>query len=288
MPEYRVEPSLSILTWNLMGHDRIWRERLELVAEEIRFWRPQVVCLQETSIREGVNTAELLSSLTGLSLVTQSSFEHVPQSTAILSSLEVRAKGNVIFAPYPTMKWRDSFTHASLLSPSGRLWHVGSAHLAWGSQVEPARLAQTENIVALFEEKERGTSAEQASVLAGDLNTLPDRPAAAYLTGRYLGTPATMWVDAWEAVGDGEGATSTPDNYWSEASALDVGIVKSTALPHRRIDYIFTKGYAYGRPGTPLRAHLVGLQKGSLPPPSDHYGVIADLWDPLVPPVTST
>jgi hypothetical protein len=62
-----------------------------------------------------------------------------------------------------------------------------------------------------------------------------------------------------------------------------VGIEFPELLPDRRIDYVWTYGWAYGRPGCPVamqRSFTDTTRYGY--PASDHYGLTVDFW---VPPV---
>lgn len=126
--------------------------------------------------------------------------------------------------------------------------------------------------------------ADGITVLAGDFNATPASSTVRYLKGlQALEQDSTYWVDAWETAGDGgPGWTFEPDNPWVIATERLVGITGSGMQPARRIYYVLVRGWAHGRPGSPLSARRVcDTPAGPAQVlPSDHYGVLADLWDP--------
>jgi endonuclease/exonuclease/phosphatase family metal-dependent hydrolase len=109
------------------------------------------------------------------------------------------------------------------------------------------------------------------AVLGGDLNSEPTAASVRWLTGLDVQDGrSTLWVDAWR-FGPGAGCTSTASNPFSARTAASVGITDPEQLPDRRIDYLFSRGYAFGRTGAITEAELLGDGPGKAF--GDHYGV---------------
>ena len=91
-----------------------------------------------------------------------------------------------------------------------------------------------------------------------------------------------MWVDAWEVKGrEYNYSTSNGELYWSKETASHKGIVLPQLLPQRRIDYIFSYEWVYGKVGSPLSFNTFGSLTGKPNEISDHYGLWADIYAPL-------
>lgn len=173
-------------------------------------------------------------------------------------------------------------------STNGVPFVIMTAHLAWGSAAEPARVEEAYQIERWAVELSKATTAghgwdrDPVVVLTGDLNTLPDSSTLRFLTGLegYRGH-GTLWVDAWAVAGAGDGFTADPTNEWNAATAKIVGIAYPQMNPHRRIDFVLVRGWVYGRAGYPLAARLVGTDPvgPTACQPSDHYGVRVELLD---------
>jgi hypothetical protein len=94
----------------------------------------------------------------------------------------------------------------------------------------------------------------------------------------------TFWTEAFAVVGNpAEADTVAAGNHWAQQTARGVGIELPEMLPDRRIDYVWTFGWAYGRPGCPVamqRSFTDTTRYGY--PASDHYGLTVDFWTPPV------
>lgn len=119
-------------------------------------------------------------------------------------------------------------------------------------------------------------------VLGGDFNAVPTGDAIRFMTGKGVGiaNDGAYWVDAWELLGSSDNEyTSVPLNYWNRKTALATGTLIPELLPKRRIDYLLSFGWSYGKHGSPLSfSHSFdGLSETGLPI-SDHIGLTADYW----------
>lgn len=151
-----------------------------------------------------------------------------------------------------------------------------SGHLAWGAQGEAERLGQAtdiENHASVLEEARPGS----LSILGADANALPESRTMRYLRGLDLGAngASTLWTDTWEEQGAGDNWATTDQgkNCWGHRTARNVGIQQPEMLPARRIDYLLSRGWNYGR-----RGHVLGFGRTVHPGGldySDHHGIWA-------------
>lgn len=156
--------------------------------------------------------------------------------------------------------------------------NVFSVHLAWGSSAEMRRLEQAEHIDRVARKLERSYP-RSFTVLAGDMNTQPTSRTIRYLEGYDLNTTndeSTLWVDSWKEAGSPENhATSVGSTPQSRATALSIGLDHPETHPDRRIDYIMTRGWSYGKPGYPLDfGYLTDSESAEL---SDHSGIVSTM-----------
>ena len=267
--------TLRIATWNIMFDENSRTERLTSVANALINAKCDIVTIQEA----WAGAPDDLAGMLGMRVASASTFE-TPTGALLFNAILTRHP--VLEAGTVTLEGANSNRAAatSLIgTPGGRLWRVITTHLAWGSHAEGERLTQARR---LDHYAARHESPDLTTVLTGDFNATPQSATLRYLTGLDpdpLGR-STYWADAWTA-GIGNGITSDPQNPHAATTAARVGITRPELLPSRRIDYILTRGYAHGRPGSPLAAAIIGQYPTPLVP-SDHYGVIADLWNPAV------
>jgi len=111
-------------------------------------------------------------------------------------------------------------------------------------------------------------------ILTGDFNAEPNSSTLRFLKGfEGFGTHGTLWCDAWEISGSGYGATSDPGGLpLAAVSAKKVGIEDLSELPRRRIDFILSRGWVYGKPGFPETCELISGVGAS-----DHHGIVSTI-----------
>ena len=270
-------PTVRVATWNIDGRLDDRDSRLEVIIETLK----NVLCMQECwfGAERKIATALGFFDYCLYTLDNQSK-----TGNAILSKLPIIGRGQYDELPNPGENAQPSaLTSMTVTAKSGREWRFSSAHLAWGSRSEGSRLSQAQEIERLAAKTEEEFGSELVQVLCGDLNALPSPATLRYITGLdpdKNGT-STSWVDAWATRESAPGYTSSMDNPMMATIARRVGILEPSFLPNRRIDYILTRGFAYGRPGNPISVKLldrpVDGKYGS-----DHYGIVANLWDPAV------
>lgn len=273
--------SLHIGQLNFLNNLNHFSSRLTTLSAELEEQNFDVVCFQEILEEAREDLEEVMERLGFVSSAYGPTVENRHGSK----------NGNAIFTKIvPT--WYDFIefqfddeipgTHTFIpvvvakMAIDGQLVFVLSAHLAWGGTSEQARLRQ----VTVLNEKAEAIVSEHPDaiiVLTGDFNAVEESSTIRYLTGKQENheSKSTYWVDAYQLHGhEGNWATSNPQAFWGRNTAHSVGIKYPEMVPQRRIDYIFSYGWCYGKPGVPLTFDVFGNSlTGDETELSDHYGL---------------
>lgn len=283
------EDKLKIITMNTLHNPFKLKERITRIAHEIKEENPDIVCLQEIFFDLNNETEssslKIITEITGLSLVAADPYYDRyghRSGTVILSKLDMCESGTGFIPDDITLSCYNS-CYAVLESASSRPVIVFSIHGAWKGERENIREKQFLALNAHANELETKYSERNPIVIfCGDFNAVPDSSTLRFLKGlSSLEGQGTYWVDCWETAGNGEGLTSDPASKLGQMTALHCGIMMPLMIPARRIDYTLVKGWAYGRPGSPLSSRIIGDtidDEGYTP--SDHYGIFSELWNP--------
>lgn len=285
------EQLLRVTTLNVNHDPQEGERRTGMVCDELSTLLPAVLCLQEVTFEPDGSSHQLetISGETGLAVVSaraQATSKHGrPWGIAILSALPALESGAILLGTpdFPINRAQ----YAVLQAPAGQTLIVVSAHLAWGGDKEGVRLAQMTAIDGRVRSLlDRYKDHHPVAILAGDFNTAPGSDTNRYLNGQGAGADGgyTFWTEAFAVAGSpDEAVTVAANNPWAQATARIVGIEFPEMLPDRRIDYVWTYGWAYGRAGCPVtmqRSFTDTTRYGY--PASDHYGITVDLWTPPV------
>jgi len=265
--------SISILTLNIDSHPLDRKTRIDGVVSLLTAHSPDIVFLQETMSQDNSSDAsEYIAKAANLTLASQSGIgTAILSKFPVLESFSISIKGSISH-PSATFAKVQVGKHVALTC---------SAHLSWGSGMEVERLHQAQEIDAVFAsygalEPFRKGGSGILGFFGGDLNSLPDSATLRWLQGLSVeNNLSTHWTDSWVR-GIGPGITSDPNNPLAARTALtgNLAIWPEAPLPSRRIDYILSRGYAYGRPGAPLKAEIIDSSpNGTFP--SDHYALLA-------------
>lgn len=154
-----------------------------------------------------------------------------------------------------------------------------SSHSPWGGNTEGVRLRHNEVIDSLAEAVAYASDTS-LTILGADLNAEPDYRSVRYLLGRDLASDndsGALWTDGWTSVGDSEHeiTISAKNNALAANMASLTGAKATAAVPDRRIDYLMTRGWNYGRRGGFLSFDLLNSPTGL--DISDHYGLVAKI-----------
>lgn len=296
------EHHLTVTTFNVMFDVAARPRRARMTAAAMLQSRPDLVLLQELpfeqwTVEHGQDSSEYLNTLvesTGLQVGFATPLDafdfrdgnRIATTCAILHSgkLVLRESGElpmhpdlVGFTPYVQGSW------AVFDDPTGRAVAAVNLHGAWGGHnvaLREKQILNADRFAAELENRLKDEGRDPVIVLGGDLNAEAESTPIRFLTGLApIQGRGTYWVDAWAAAGDGgPGFTSVSDNYWFQRTALRVGIDDPHAVPDRRIDYLFVRGWAYGRRGNPVRAWVDVTDTDEIGRhASDHLGLSAVL-----------
>lgn len=171
------------------------------------------------------------------------------------------------------------------LEVNGRNVHVITCHFAWGSRNESVRLRQASE-VSDYAARIMAADSDAVVLLAGDLNASEDFSTIRFFHGKQenMSGESTFWVDSWVLHGSQENwVTSDPDSFWGHRTAAGVGLTHANMIPKRRIDYIMSYGWCYGRHGSPLSFSRFGdVVSNSSSDLSDHFGIYSDIYVPAL------
>lgn len=278
--------TLRVATWNLWWRFGDHEARQSAIAAELVRVDADVVCIQEAwgeadegavagNVRvddEGsdhTTQAGVLAAETGLPhwrSAWRVAHEGLSFGNAVLSRHPVRTTHAMAL---PTGGDADEYRTALLVeveSPAGPV-AVATTHLNFQWDDSDVRQLQVAAICRWLADLRPD---DTPLVLTGDLNAQPVSDEVRMLTGRAaVPVRGLGFHDAWEAAGEGDGAT------WSRANS-------HTPDPpfegDKRIDYVLC-GFPLSRGrGVAVRAELIGTQADADGRhPSDHFGVAVDV-----------
>lgn len=270
--------TVNVAQLNLLNNPDSFDKRLETLHSELQNRDIDFLCLQEVLVDK---REQLEETLTGLGFVSSVYGETVLNKHG--------HSGNAIFSKH-SHTWYEFVGFSSLgvdnTIPAvvartkifGTEVYVVTAHLAWGGNAEQVRLRQA-TLLSDYSERIYQQHPGSVIVLTGDFNAMEDNSTIRYLTGKQENhlEKSTYWVDAYKMHGSlDDWVTSDPCTFWGSSTARHVGILHPELIPSRRIDYIFSYGWCYGKPGSPLSFERFGtVLTGDEYELSDHYGLIS-------------
>lgn len=285
--------TLKIATWNVLWPDLGFNKRLPEIAANLS--DADIICLQEVREYSESHAGEEISKKLDIPVV---SSVHYATSDNVKYELGIK-EYLVILSRYPAIengvldtKTGDyGLVAFALLDTPYRPTLVFSVHLEWGGEKEFQRLEQIKEInifsTSYLKKIKEKYGLSPIVILCGDFNTEPGSQSVMYLSGKQASSANNQayWIDAWRFANPGlEGYTSAPSENNLAHKIGEAHVYNPSMLPSRRIDYIFVKGWAYGGPGHPMKANLIGsrsLLGETLG--SDHYGVLVEIWNPPAP-----
>jgi endonuclease/exonuclease/phosphatase family metal-dependent hydrolase len=264
-----IETRINILTWNTWHKFGPWERRYEAILHTIRQCQPDIVTLQEVpSSPDRGTVADNLAAELGMH-TRYSPYAIVlgaETGFAILSRWPIAATASSPLPVQPSaeQEWDRSIFMAQIAGPRGVI-PMFTTHLSFRPDGGAVR---SEQLTAAAEFIQQHPSPDFPPVLTGDFNADPSCDEIRMITGRTaMPSGVPVMVDAWEAAGDGPGATWSNDNPWAR-HALELS---------RRIDYVLVGRPFRGGAGHPVAARLAGVEPVHDTVGSDHYGVLVAL-----------
>lgn len=280
--------TVRIATWNVWWRFGDHEARGPAIARELARVDADVVCLQEVWGEVGARGDDL----EGTPVVDGPGAEGRFQAAEIAGELDLpewryswhrshegATFGNAILSRWPVQRTavlalppgdhHPEYRTALLVevaTPAGPV-AVATTHLnfLW----DHSRVRQ-QQVTAICQWLADERTVDAPVVLTGDMNADPMSDEMRMLTGRAaVPVHGLGFHDAWEAAGDGDGAT------WSR---LNTHTPDPPFEADKRIDYVLC-GYPLpnGR-GVPLRAARLGrVTESGVGHPSDHFGVVVDM-----------
>lgn len=246
------------------------KKRYELLAQALASQPTDVITLQEVVYPE-----ELAEVLATVGLVHSSYMPRFSDSDSLVNYLFIASKTELL--KNTSVENSENVSHYATTVVEGRQLNLISSHLSWGSFAEPKRLQEVENIEKLATALEKATPGS-TTLLGGDLNAIPQSRAVNFLKGNDVsldGLTSTLWVDAHSSIGAPHNAITTDHavNELGRETAMSIGIKNPSYIPKRQIDYIMSRGWIYGKTGTPLSFDYLSHPEGLTL--SDHNGIQA-------------
>jgi len=270
---------LTLNVYNLEGDPR----RQEVINAELRRLSPDLVSLQEVVRTDEHDQLEALLRGTDLHGTHQADVLGYPMPWS------ERFGGTALATRWPhrIVEVLDHRAEADALQP----WCTLAAVVEIPDAGEVLFVATTLNAsfagaaarereaVALTEIDDRHRR-DLPTIIAGDLNSVPESSSIRYLTGRQaLEGRSAFFHDAWAVAGEGPGHTWTPENPLV-SSLQDVIVRQPGGLPYR-IDYVLVGFVQHGaHAGSRCRIEEASVafdQPVDGVWPSDHFGVLVDV-----------
>jgi endonuclease/exonuclease/phosphatase family metal-dependent hydrolase len=259
------------MTSNIWARSGPYRDRAPLLRREVGLLAPDLLALQEVEAGPGAGgQAEELFGPLGYEIV----YERRDGSYVGDPGVAVASRYPVLDRRLIELPHNGPCLAVRVESPHGPLWFASAVPMGGWPHQEGQR---EDEAVALDEALNRLAAGDDLPpVLAGDFDAAPDSASIRFLTGlQSLQGRSTGWVDAWAAAGDG-----SPGHTWSTTNAHAapfIAAVFAQPVHHRRIDYVFVGSPFVWRPRVVVRSCQVVMTAPQSCPPSDHYGVVADL-----------
>lgn len=252
------------VTLNLAGLQGDWFEKREkLVIQELKALKPDIVCLQETTIHQGeriYNQAQAICKGIGLHGIAFTPYgnlieviSHDQGGIAILSRWPFLSVRNLRLPPgHDDPSDARVALNVTVASPGGELSFI-TTHLSWRENESEIRLIQLGLALESFAPDQARDSLSR-TVLMGDLNATENEPVVR-LANRRL-------KDAWRVLNPNQpGYTWTAEKAFSDLHPM----------PDRRLDYIFCSK------DIEVETAEIVVKGKEHENPSDHFGVMADL-----------
>jgi endonuclease/exonuclease/phosphatase family metal-dependent hydrolase len=283
MDEITTDSTLKVATLNLHSGSTLHVERVTAAIIEAHISKVDVVLVQEVheTQRELLRLAFSRAGYSHTFISEPASARNNPNngsSTAIFSRKEIHTARDLNLTNLPGAQK----AAVSILQTNGYEIHLVSAHLAWGAEHGHLRLRQA-MLIADYARRVKLNNPNALLVAGGTFNDTPDSDSVRYLEGKKSSddSASTFWLDVTQNSEFENTPTTRYDTVLGKETAIKTGILRPEMLPARKVDYLFTHGWVYGKAGMPLRTTLFGTSTTPNGDPiSDHYGIATEIWLP--------
>jgi endonuclease/exonuclease/phosphatase family metal-dependent hydrolase len=267
---------LQITTLNVQGEDGP-AARQAALNDLLRTLQPDILALQEVMSREHLDALLEGTGLTGTHQSEVLGYEMPFADRYGGTALATRRPHHVVEALDQRQVGAQDVPWCTLaatlhVSGAGELLAIATT-FSWRLDAEAARERQA---LALADLDARHRQA-LPTVIAGDLNAVPDAASVRFLTGRQsLAGRSAHYHDAWEVAGDGPGHTWTTAN---ERAEHEIDAIVRQPGHRRRLDYVLLGSWhAHPQACAKVRsARLVADAPVDGSWLSDHFGVACEV-----------
>lgn len=276
IPTTKPKQCLRVLSLNLWWDDDARKERHEIAAKTADSLQADILLLQEVLPVDGILEAFVDR---GYQIAALSPKVGDASRTAVLTKFTFLPQESIRITEKESP--REQYAASAIIINKETNIHASSVHLIWGGLTEHARLKQADTLDKEITKRLKATGTTLA-IMGGDMNSHPDSANALFLEGvQPYNDRTAQWTDTWNVAGVGPGYTSSPVNQWARVTAEKNGSRNPWQIPERRIDRILVRGWTYGKNLHPIQTYVLDQEytdhAGDPYPPSDHWGVVADL-----------
>lgn len=266
---------LRVATWNIWGRFGDFRGRQSAIASTLQSLSPDLVGLVEIWWDESESQLEQLGERLGYQHRAQAEIglvEGVPWGVGVLSRLPIATTERIEFANPLSGQPPGVALVAKVEAEPGAFDFVCMCE--WGLTWSPLGAGANSDRLPSFQALSGALAGRRrpvAPILVGDLNAPPEARDIRALTGKEPQLEMAMtFVDSWEFVHGIQGGFT--------ADAFANPHLHGTPFGRHRVDYVMTgAGVEFERLWRVNDASVFGQSGDAGAPPSDHYGVLAEL-----------
>lgn len=276
---------LRVASFNMMNTPYEHQTRLDMLVDAVNHIQPDVLSLQEINVQQQPDIIETLKTKTNLKNVGKiqpltNNHGDVQVNTTLTNIANTVNEEISLHLPQQS---RNPYVNAlhSTFTFNHKNIHIYNLHLAWGSDNEYKRYLQIQKILHHIKPLQF-KDPNAIFILTGDLNSVPESLTIRNLKGLHPlnNEDGTYWTDASTTLNNTE-TTTNAHGLLGLKTAAGVGIHQPSLNIERQIDYIMVKGYAHGRPGTPITYKKWATETTQYDLSiSDHHGILTDLYIP--------
>lgn len=255
---------LRVATLNVAGTKHEWLEhRAPMIIQGLREMRPDIVCLQESTIRRAgrfYDQSLHIAEEVGLGYLAFSPYGNPVETIspeqgglAILSRWPLKRVRNIRLPAAHVHPTDARVAILALIETPDGLTEILNTHLSWQPGLRETRLMQ---MGLVFENFKDGAWVMHATgpIVMGDFNATEEEPVIQFLS-EYM-------QDAWRSLHPNE-----PGYTWSNQNQL----THAWGAPERRLDYIFCPRSII------VQSSQIIFNQGHPYFASDHFGLMAEL-----------